>query len=88
MNSTTTEKTVAKATSYLRSLAKKRTSSIVTADDVQSFLSKAGFKGNTNKRLSVIRSVLRGPTFYAIGNTRSTREAARSRTITAWKLNS
>jgi hypothetical protein len=84
MNSNTQEKTVAKAASYLRSLARKRNSSIVTADDVQNFLNRNGFKGSINQRLSVVRSVLRGPSFEQVGATRSNRAEARSRTITAW----
>jgi hypothetical protein len=78
--------TVTKATSYLRSLARRRVSSVVTADDVQNFLNRQGFTGNQNERLSVIRSVLREPNFYYAGLTRSKREAARSRTITAWTI--
>jgi hypothetical protein len=76
--------TVSKATSYLRSLARRRNSAVVTADDVQNFLNRNNFPGNQNARLSVIRSVLRQPNFYAVGLTRSKREEARSRTITAW----
>jgi hypothetical protein len=85
-NITTRDKTVSKATSYLRSLARRRNDAVVTADDVQNFLSQNGFRGNTNERLSVIRSVLREPNFYAIGTTKSNRDAARSRTISAWTL--
>lgn len=79
-----TSNIVSKATSYLRSLSRKRVNRIVTADDVQNFLTRQGFSGSTNARLSVVRQVLRTPNFYSVGETASKREAARSRTITAW----
>lgn len=75
---------VSKATTYLRSLSRKRVNRVVTADDVQNFLTRNGFRGDLNERLSVVRQVLRSPNFYAVGTTRSKREEARSRTITAW----
>jgi hypothetical protein len=86
-NTTNRDKTVSKATTYLRGLARKRTSAIVTADDVQNYLTRNGFRGNTNERLSVIRSVLREPTFNAVGTVKSNRDAARSRTISSWTPN-
>lgn len=75
---------VTKATTYLRSLSRKRVNRVVTADDVQNFLTKQGFRGTNNERLSIVRQVLQAPNFLAIGTTRSKREEARSRTITAW----
>ena len=83
---TNREKMVSKATTYLRGLARRRSDSIVTADDVQNYLTKNGFRGNVNERLSIVRSVLREPNFVTAGTVRSEREAARSRTITAWTV--
>ena len=83
---TNREKMVSKATGYLRGLARRRSNSMVTADDVQSYLTKNGFRGNQNERLSVVRSVLRTPNFVSAGTTQSSREAARGRMITAWTI--
>lgn len=78
------EKVVSGLTSYLRSLSRRRSTAVVTADDAQRFLDNKNFEGNTNERLSVIRSVLREPTFYSVGAASSSRTAARGRTITQW----
>lgn len=78
------EKVVSGLTNYLRSLSRRRGTSVVTADDAQRFLDNKNFSGNQNERLSVIRSVLREPTFSSVGFTPSSREAARGRTITTW----
>lgn len=69
---------------YLRSLSRKRSDRVVTADDAQSYLSKAGFKNNALKRLSVINSVLRSPTFKSVGGRPSNRPVAKSRLVTEW----
>lgn len=81
-----TERTVARATSYLRGLASRRKSRTVTADDVQNFLSRNGFPSKTNARLSVIRSVLRTPNFRPTGSAPSSRPAARGRKVTTWTV--
>jgi hypothetical protein len=78
------ESVVTKATTYVRSLARRRGSRIVTADDVQNYLTKQNFRGNQNERLSVVRSVLNDRNFTKIGTTQSSRDVARSRTISAW----
>jgi hypothetical protein len=83
---TNREKMVSKATGYLRGLARRRSNSTVTADDVQSYLTKNGFRGNVNERLSIVRSVLRSPNFTSMGLTQSSREVARGRSITAWTI--
>lgn len=79
-----TDKTVSQLRSYLRGLSRRRNSGIVTADDVQNYLTRKQFSGNTNERLSIIRSVLREPTFFRAGSVQSKREAARGRRVTAW----
>lgn len=81
------EKVVTKLASYLRNVSRKRSNSVVTADDAQKFLSKNRFRGNVNDRLSVIRSALRTPTFTPVGYTTSSRPAAKSRYITQWMAN-
>lgn len=83
---TNRDKMVSKATGYLRGLARRRSNSLVTADDVQNYLTKNGFRGNVNERLSIVRSVLRSPNFISAGTMQSSREAARGRTITAWTI--
>lgn len=80
------ESVVTKATSYVKGLARRRGSRIVTADDVQNYLTKNRFRGNQNDRLSIVRSVLNDSNFVSLGRTRSTRDVARSRTITAWTV--
>jgi hypothetical protein len=78
------EQLVSKATTYVRGLANRRSTRIVTADDVQNYLTKNGFRGSQNARLSIVRSVLSRSNFLPVGTTQSSREVARSRTITAW----
>lgn len=81
------EKMISRTTSYLRGLAHRRPNNIVTADDIQNYLSRQGFSNNVNERLSVVRSVLNPNTgFHRIGTTQSTREAARGRTISTWTV--
>jgi hypothetical protein len=75
---------VSRAVNYLRSLARRRTSGFVTADDVQRYLDNQNFPRNTNARLSVVRQVLNTSNFQATGFTPSRREEARRRNITAW----
>lgn len=78
------EKLVSKTTTYVKGLVRRRSNAIVTADDVQNYLTKNGYRGTQNERLSIVRSVLREPTFVSNGSVPSTREAARGRSITAW----
>jgi hypothetical protein len=82
----TRESVVTKATTYARSLARRRGSRIVTADDVQNYLTKQNYRGSQNDRLSIVRSVLNAKNFVNLGRTHSTRDAARSRSITAWTI--
>lgn len=84
--SSTRENVVAKATSYVRGLAKRRSNNVVTADDVQNFLSSKKFRGSTTDRMSVVRSVLNTTNFRQIGTTPSVREVARGRRVTAWTI--
>jgi hypothetical protein len=70
---------------YLRSLSNKRSSGIVTADDVHAYLTREGVTPKQIKtRLSFINSVLREPNFAAVDTVPSTRAAARGRMITGW----
>ena len=86
MSNSKREKMVSSLSNHLRSLARKRSTSVVTADDAHNYLSKNGFVRNPIARLSVINSVLRTPTFEAVGSTASTREAAKGRMITEWSI--
>lgn len=82
----TREQMVSKATGYVKGLARRRSNKQVSADDVQNFLNKSNFRGSTNERMSIVRSVLRTPTFSAAGSVQSLREEARGRMITAWTI--
>lgn len=79
-----TEKIINKAAKYLETLSRRRANGVVTADDVQNYLSKQKFSSNQNERLSVVRSVLQVPRFYPMGEQKSTRPKARGRTIRTW----
>lgn len=79
-----TEKMVSKATTHIKSLSNRRSNGVVTADDVQNYLSKQKFHGDQNERLSIVRSVLQTPNFYPVGVQKSTRPTARGRTIRKW----
>jgi hypothetical protein len=79
-------KTVTQLTSYLRGLARRRKNSIVTADDVQNFLTRKNFTASQNERLSITRTVLQEPTFLPVGMVASKRGVARGRRVTAWTI--
>lgn len=71
---------------YLRSLSKRRSNKIITADDAQTFLTKKGLKPiQVKTRLSIINSVLRKPNFYKVGSRNSSRSVARGRVISEWR---
>jgi len=80
----TTSSIESRAITHLRSLSRNRVNNVVTADDVQNFLTKINFKGTSNARLSIVRTVLQSPNFVTVGYTKSKRPVARGRTITAW----
>lgn len=78
-------RTVSGLRSWLRSLARKRVSGTVTADDVHRYLDRDGVRPKqVRTRLRFINSVLRSPNFQYVGETRSTRPAARGRMISEW----
>lgn len=73
--------------SWLYSLARRRSTGTVTADDVHTYLDREGVQPQqVRTRLSFINSVLREPNFDRAGMTNSTRPAARGRTITEWTI--
>ena len=77
--------TAKKIASYLRSLSNRRSSGIVTADDVHTFLNKEGVRPQqVRTRLSFINTVLREPMFEQDGTTNSTRPSAKGRAISTW----
>lgn len=74
-------------TSYLRSLATRRSTGIVTADDVHTYLNRKGISSRAvSTRLSFVNSVLRSPVFESAGSVYSSRPQAKGRSITAWQL--
>lgn len=81
------EATTRKVTNYLRSLAARRTTGVVTADDVNNYLSRDGVQPEqVRTRLSFINSVLREPMFEQTGTVPSSRPAAKGRSISAWTI--
>jgi hypothetical protein len=80
------EKTIRGLTSYLRSLANRRSDGVVTADDAHTYLTRRGVANSTRTRLSFVNSVLRNPLFEAVGTVSSSRPQAKGRAISAWTL--
>lgn len=83
----TKNEVIHKATTYLRGLSKRRPNGMFSADDLQHFMTTKKYRGNTNERLSVIRTVLQENNgFERVGTVSSTREQARGRKISAWSV--
>lgn len=81
------EKMISSLRTYLRSLANRRSSGTVTADDAQAYLSKQGINElMVRTRLSFINSAFSGDIFAATGYVPSSRPAAKGRAITEWTL--
>jgi hypothetical protein len=81
------ETMVRKVTNYVRNLASRRSSGVVTADDVQAYLTRQGISARQIRtRLSFVNSVLRAPMFESTGTVYSTRPEAKGRAISAWTL--
>lgn len=80
------EQMVTRMRSWLTGLARRRSSGVVTADDVHAYLDRQGVPARTQTRLRFINSVLREPNFYSAGMTQSTRPAAKGRSITEWTV--
>jgi predicted Zn-dependent protease len=80
--------TARRMTSYLRSLANRRSSGVVTADDVHTYLTREGVhQKQVRTRLRFINSVLAGSgEFEQDGMTRSTRPQAKGRSISTWTV--
>lgn len=76
---------------YLRALAKRRgtrrNSGVVSADDVHSYLTRAGIREQmVRTRLSLINSVFSNGDFEQQGSTYSSRPAAKGRSISTWSI--
>lgn len=81
------DRTANRMRSWLYSIARKRASGTVTADDAHRYLDREGVRPQqVRTRLSFINSVLREPNFEYVGMTRSERPAARGRTISEWAI--
>lgn len=77
--------TANKMRSWLYSIARKRVSGIVTADDAHTYLDRQGIRPTQFlTRLSFINSVLRNSNFEYAGMTPSKRPVAKGRVITEW----
>lgn len=87
-NTSEFETTARRMTSYLRSLANRRSSGVVTADDVHTYLNREGVQPQqVRTRLSFINSVLAGSgMFEQAGTVASSRPQAKGRSITAWTI--
>lgn len=76
------DRTANRMRSWLYSLARRRSSQTVTADDVHTYLDRQGVRPRqVRTRLRFINSVLREPNFAYAGQTASTRPAAKGRAI-------
>lgn len=74
-------------TSYLRSLASRRATGSVTADDVHNYLTREGVQPKqVRTRLSFINSVFGSGTFEQTGTVASSRPAAKGRAISVWAI--
>lgn len=81
------ESTTRRIMSYLRSLASRRSSGTVSADDVHTYLTRDGVREEqVRTRLSFINSVFRNEMFESMGTSPSTRPQAKGRAITAYTL--
>lgn len=81
------EVTTRRISSYLRSLASRRSNGVVTADDVHNYLTRDGVRPQqVRTRLSFINSVFSNGMFEQDGMVASTRPQAKGRSITAWTL--
>jgi predicted Zn-dependent protease len=79
--------TARRIASYLRSLASRRSSGTVSADDVHNYLTRDGVNvGQVRTRLSFINSVFGSGMFEQAGMTRSVRPQAKGRAISAWMV--
>jgi hypothetical protein len=79
------ENTMRQMLSYLRSLANRRSSGVVTADDAHAFLTRMGIRERqVRTRLSYINSAFGSGLFEQRGTTYSTRPAAKGRAISKW----
>lgn len=81
------DRTVRGMRSWLNSLVRRRANRTITADDAHTYLTRQGFRKNeVYTRLSLINSVLRDGNFDVVGQTPSTRPAARRRLINVWTV--
>ncbi len=81
------EATTRRISSYLRSLASRRSDGVVTADDVHNYLNRDGVRPQqVRTRLSFINSVFGSGMFEQDGMVASSRPQAKGRYITAWTL--
>jgi NADH/NAD ratio-sensing transcriptional regulator Rex len=79
------QSTMRRMVSYLRSLASRRSSGVVTADDAHVFLTRMGVRERqVRTRLSYINSAFASGLFEQAGTTYSTRPAAKGRAISTW----
>lgn len=81
------ETTARRMISYLRSLANRRSSGVVSADDVHTYLTREGVQTQqTRTRLSFINSVFGTGMFAQVGTAPSTRPQAKGRSISMWTV--
>ena len=81
------ESTVRRIASYLRSLANRRSTGTVTADDVHTYLTRDGVRAQqTRTRLSFVNVVFGTGMFEYAGMTASNRPAARGRSISMYTV--
>jgi hypothetical protein len=81
------QKLVRGMTSYLRSLANRRSSGVVTADDAHTYMTRAGIREQmVRTRLSFINTVFANGDFAQVGTAPSSRPKAKGRSISMWTV--
>jgi predicted Zn-dependent protease len=79
--------TTRRIVSYLRSLANRRSTGVVSADDVHNYLTRDGVREQqTRTRLSFINSVFGSGMFEMVGTMASTRPSAKGRAISTYTV--
>ena len=74
------------ATLYKGLVKRARTNGTITADDVHDLLDKQRYPRSPSKRQPVLKTLLNGSVFFALGDTPSGRPAAKGRRVVEWTI--
>lgn len=78
------EEMISGLNTYLRNLADRRETGVVSAADARRYLDRKNYRGRQNTRLSIVRSVLNESNFTAVGYMPSPVPESKGRRIAAW----